>query len=154
MQPRILPNNAYGNLPPVQIKRNLQQGMDAIQEESSSMQAEPSQSPQASTNEEEDLGQIYSSQWIRHHFTMVVESAPVPVPKQYHDILKMDKKEQEQWNGIMKEEMKSLHERKAWDLVDLPKGCQPIKGRWYMLSNLMDARKLTSSLKDSLKSLE
>ena len=30
----------------------------------------------------------------------------------------------------MKEEMKSLHERKVWDLVDLPKGCQPIKGRW------------------------
>ena len=26
--------------------------------------------------------------------------------------------------------MKSLHERKIWDLVDLPKGRQPIKGRW------------------------
>ena len=26
--------------------------------------------------------------------------------------------------------MKSLYERKVWDLVDLPKGCQPIKGRW------------------------
>ena len=61
---------------------------------------------------------------------MAVESAPVPVPKQYHDILKMDKKEQEQWNGAMKKEMKSLHERKVWDLVDLPKGCQPIKRRW------------------------
>ena len=47
------------------------------------MQAEPSQSAQVPTNEEEDLGQMYSSQWIRHHFTMAVESAPVPVPKQY-----------------------------------------------------------------------
>ena len=94
------------------------------------MQAEPSQSVQVPTNEEEDLGQMQSSQWIRHHFTMAVESAPVSVPKQYCDILKMDKKEQKQWNGAMKEEMKSLHERKVWDLVDLPKGCQPIKGRW------------------------
>ena len=94
------------------------------------MQAEPSQSAQVPTNEEEDLGQMYSSQWIRHHFTMVVKSAPVTVPKQYHDILKMDKKEQEQWNNAMKEEMKSLHERKVWDLVDLPKGHQLIKEKW------------------------
>ena len=42
----------------------------------------------------------------------------------------MDKKEQEQWNSAIKEEMKSFHERKVWDLVDLPKDCQPIKGRW------------------------
>ena len=87
------------------------------------MQAEPSQSAQVSINEEEDLGQMYSSQWIRHHFTMVVESVPIPVPKQYCNILKMDKKEQEQWNDVMKEEIKFLHERKVWDLVDLPKGC-------------------------------
>ena len=31
------------------------------------MQAEPSQPAQLPTNEEEDLGQMYSSQWIRHH---------------------------------------------------------------------------------------
>ena len=73
---------------------------------------------------------MYSLQWIRHHFTMVVESAPVLVPKQYCNILKIDKKEQEQWNSAMKEEVKSLHERKVWGLIDLPKGCQPIKGRW------------------------
>ena len=94
------------------------------------MQAESLQPAQVPTSKEENLGQIYSSQWIKHHFTMVVESAPVPVPKQYCNILKMDKKEQEQWNGAMKEEMKSLHEKKVWDLVDLPKGHQPIKGRW------------------------
>ena len=81
VQPRILPDNAYGDLSPVQIKRNLQQEMDPIQEESFFMQAESLQSAQVPTNEEEDLGQMYSSQWIRHHFTMAVESAPIPVPK-------------------------------------------------------------------------
>ena len=65
----------------MQIKKNLQQGMDPIQEELSSMQAKLLQSSQVPTNEEEDLGQMYSSQWIRHHFTMAVESAPVSVPK-------------------------------------------------------------------------
>ena len=30
----------------------------------------------------------------------------------------------------MKEEINSLHERKVWDLVDLPKGRQTVKGRW------------------------
>ena len=32
--------------------------------------------------------------------------------------------------GAIKEKMKSLHNRRVWDLVDLSKGCQPIKGRW------------------------
>ena len=30
----------------------------------------------------------------------------------------------------MKEEIKSLHEKKVWDLIDLPKGHQTVKGRW------------------------
>ena len=30
----------------------------------------------------------------------------------------------------MKEEIKSLYERKVWDLIDLPKGCQTVKERW------------------------
>ena len=30
----------------------------------------------------------------------------------------------------MKEEIKSLHERKVWDLIDLSKGRQTVKGRW------------------------
>ena len=30
----------------------------------------------------------------------------------------------------MNDEIKSLHERKVWELVDLPKGCRTIKGRW------------------------
>ena len=30
----------------------------------------------------------------------------------------------------MKKKIKSLHEKKVWDLVDLPKGRQTIKGRW------------------------
>ena len=30
----------------------------------------------------------------------------------------------------MKEEIKSLNERKVWNLVNLPPGCTPVKGRW------------------------
>ena len=50
--------------------------------------------------------------------------------KHFKDILKMRKRDQEPWMIAMKEEIKSLHERKVWDLVDLPKDCQTIKGRW------------------------
>ena len=30
----------------------------------------------------------------------------------------------------MQEEMDSLQDRKVWDLVDLPPGHTPVKGRW------------------------
>ena len=41
----------------------------------------------------------------------------------------------------MKEEINSLHERKVWELVDLPKGCKPIKGRWVFALKLDGRRK-------------
>ena len=49
--------------------------------------------------------------------------------KHFKDILKMRKKDQKPWMTAMKEEIKSLHERKVWDLVDLSKGHQTVKGR-------------------------
>ena len=52
------------------------------------------------------------------------------LPKHYKDILKIKKEDQEPWMTAMKEEIKFLHERKVWDLVDLPKGHQTVKGRW------------------------
>ena len=51
------------------------------------------------------------------------------LPKHFKDILKMRKEDQEPWIIAMKEEIKSLHERKVWDLIDLSKGCQTVKGR-------------------------
>ena len=89
------------------------------------MQVEP-----CPTNEEEDLGQMYSSKWIRHHLSMAVESTNSPLPKQYRDVFKLSKEDQGLWKDAMKGEIKSLHERKVWELVDLPKGRHTIKGRW------------------------
>ena len=37
------------------------------------------------------------------------------LPKHFKDILKMRKEDQEPWMTAMKEEIKSLHERKVWD---------------------------------------
>ena len=62
--------------------------------------------------------------------TLAVDSSPNPLPKHYKDVLKLPKQEQELWTALMKEEIGSLHERKVWELVDLPKGCKAIKGRW------------------------
>ena len=72
---------------------------------------------------------MYSQQWIRHHLSMVVETLD-SLPKHFKDILKMRKEDQEPWMIAMKEEIKSLHERKVWDFVDLPKDRQTVKERW------------------------
>jgi hypothetical protein len=120
--PRIIPDSTYGDRPLIQIERDLR-GLAPIQEES--MQAEP-----RPTNKEDDIGQMYSSKWISYHLSMAVETTNAPLPKQYRDILKLSKENQGSWMSAMKDEIKSLHERKIWKLVDLPKGCQPVKGRW------------------------
>ena len=120
--PRFISNSTYGDRPPLQIERDLR-GLAPIQEES--MQVEP-----CPTNKEDDLGQMYSSKWIRHHLSMAVETTNSPLPKQYRDVLKLSKDDQELWKSAMNDEIKSLRERKVWELVDLPKGCRTIKGRW------------------------
>jgi len=81
------------------------------------------------TNEEDgDLGQMYSSKWMRQLFNMAVGSGSIP--KQFQDVLKLSKQEQNSWMIAMQEEMKSLSDRNVWMLVDLPKGRKPVKGRW------------------------
>ena len=82
------------------------------------------------TNEEDDLGQMYSSKWIHHHLSMAVESTNSPLPKQYRDVLKLSREDRGLWKSAMNDEIKLLHERKVWELVDLPKGHCTIKGRW------------------------
>ena len=109
--PRFLPDNTYGNRPPVEIERDL----------------EAQESPRP-TNEEDDLGTLYSVNFWRK---IIASAAPViNISQQYWDILKLPHTEQELWRKAMNEEIKSLSERKVWDLVALPPGRIPIKGRW------------------------
>ena len=122
---RVLPNNTYGDRPPIHIEHDLEWGLVSIQEEPITVE-QPAPTP---TNEEDNIGAMYSQQWIQHHLSMAVETLG-SLPKHYTDILKMRKEDQELWMIAMKEEIKSLHERKVWNLVDLPKGRQIIKGRW------------------------
>ena len=61
---RILPDNAYGNIPPIEIEWDLQQGLDTIQEER--MVVEPTLVKLLKqTNEEDDIGDMYSSKWMK-----------------------------------------------------------------------------------------
>jgi len=58
--PRILPDNAHGDRPAVEIKKDMTRGLDTIQEEPTIMM------DITPTNEEDgDLGQMYSSKWMR-----------------------------------------------------------------------------------------
>ena len=73
---------------------------------------------------------MYSSKWMQHHFTLAVNQGEWTIPKQYQDIAKLPWEQQKSWYDVTKDEMKSLHDRKVWDLVNLPKGWQPVKKRW------------------------
>ena len=90
----------------------------------------PAETVQRPTNELEDLEEMYSSKWMQHHFALALNQGEWNVLKQYQDIAKLPCKQQKSWYDAIKDEMKSLHDRKVWDLVDLPKGQQPVKGRW------------------------
>ena len=102
---QIIPDNTYGDRPPIQIEGDLQ-GLAPVQEESIHVEPRP-------TNKEDDIGQMYLSKWIRHHLSMAVESTNIPLPKQYRDILKLSKADQGLWKSAMNDEIKSLHERKV-----------------------------------------
>ena len=94
------------------------------------MVVEPPVEPPQPMNEDDDISGVYSSKWICHHMTWAIDSSPTPLPKHYKDVLKLSREDQELLPALMKEEIKSLYKRKVWELVDLPKGCKPIKGRW------------------------
>jgi hypothetical protein len=62
---------------------------------------------------------------------IIASAAPVVnIPKQYWDVMKLSQAEQKLWKIAMNDEIKSLMECKVWDLVALPLGHVPIKGRW------------------------
>ena len=101
--PRFLPDNTYGNRPPVEIERDLE-----------------TQESLRPTNEDDDLGTFYSANFWRK---IIASAAPViNIPQQYQDIFKLPYTEQELWRKAMNDEIKSLNERKVWDLVALPPG--------------------------------
>ena len=109
-----MPDNAYGNCPPVEIVRDLQQGGDLNWD-------------QKPTNEE-DLGDLYSVKFFNR---ILASTAPAfNIPKQYKDIAKLSADKQHQWRIAMQKEMDSLQDRKVWDLVNLPPGHTPVKGAW------------------------
>ena len=109
-----MPDNAYGNHPPIEIERDLQQGGDPNWD-------------QKPTNEE-DLGDLYSAKFFN---CILASAAPAfNIPKQYKDVAKLSADKQCQWRTAMQEEMDSLQDKKVWDLVDLLPGCTPVKGRW------------------------
>ena len=79
-------------------------------------------------NEEDDLGTLYSTTYQNR---IIAAAAPVvSMPTQYRDLIKLSSEEQKPWRGAMEEEIKSLDERNVWNLVNLPPGCTPVKGRW------------------------
>ena len=55
---RVLPNNTYGDRPPIHIECNLEQGLVSIQEEPITVK----QPAPTHTNEKDNIGAMYSQQ--------------------------------------------------------------------------------------------
>ena len=83
---RFLPDNTYGNQPPVKIERDLE--------------AQESPHPM---NEEDDLGMMYSTNFWRK----IIASAAlvINIPQQYQDILKLPHTEQKLRRTAMNDEI-------------------------------------------------
>ncbi|KIK13985.1 hypothetical protein PISMIDRAFT_17612 [Pisolithus microcarpus 441] len=50
--------------------------------------------------------------------------------EQYKDVLRLPKPEQTKWFDAMRDELKSIEERKVWTLVNPPSGRKLVKSRW------------------------
>ena len=124
--PRFISDNAYGEQPPIAIERDIREGLEPIQED----EPQTVEEDIIPTNQQDDINDMYSNAWFRSHMSNTVETADCIVPKQYQDFLKWSQDDQKDWQIAMQEEIKSLRNRKVWDVVDLPEGCIPIKGRW------------------------
>ena len=49
----------------------------------------PAETAQRPTNESEDLGEMYSSKLMQHHFALAVNQGEWTISKQYQDIAKL-----------------------------------------------------------------
>ena len=119
--PRSMPDNGYGNHPPVEIERDLQQGGDPNQD-------------QKLTNEE-DLGDLYSAKFFNH---ILASAAPAfNIPKQYKDVAKLSADEQHQWRIAMQEKWIPCKIEKSgtWSIYHLVTHLS--KGDGFMLSKAM-----------------
>ena len=66
---RVLPNNTYGDRPSIHIKHDLEWGLVTIQEEPITVEWPTL----TSMNEKDDIGTMYSQQWIQYHPFMAVK---------------------------------------------------------------------------------
>jgi Reverse transcriptase (RNA-dependent DNA polymerase) len=57
-------------------------------------------------------------------------SSPTSVREwSFHDILKLPKKEQEEWKNACRDKLKALKRQEVFKITDLPKSCKIIKNR-------------------------
>ena len=62
---------------------------------------------------------------MAHHYVYMTRVAEVHEPESYGEAAK-----DANWRAAMEEEMNTLAENETWDLVDAPKGVNPIGCRW------------------------
>ena len=98
-RPRFIPDSVYGDRPPLAIERDIQEGLDLIQEDEP--QPQRVEEDIVPTNQQDDINDMYSNAWFRSHMSNAVEAADRIVPKQYRDFLKLSRDDQKDWQKAM-----------------------------------------------------
>ena len=158
IKPVIQKDLIYGNQTPTQIEQQIrteqdfvrkvlrqgyQEQPDPIPLQSPDPRSENRDIPILGNSSEEESNRMaekveLSSSFISELLAHTIESSDVP--KFFHDIKKMPKEDQKDWEKACDNEMKSLADRKVWKLVDLPAGRKTVKCRWVFAAK-SDGRK-------------
>ena len=136
-QPRE--GDIYGDRNPVDRQRmstrdwqNLQRGDPAP----SSAQPDPTDSSQLSDRLLTRMAQEGGVSLINFLLQKAIpHEGDIPNPTKvkewsFRDILRLPKKEQEEWKAACKEELEALRKREVFEITDLPKGRKIIRNRW------------------------
>ena len=73
----------YSDQPLVAIKRDIREGLEPIQEDKPQLIAV--EEDIVSTNQQDDINDMYSNAWFHSHMSNAVETTDCIVPKQFQD---------------------------------------------------------------------
>ena len=110
--------NLYGTKTPAQVEREINEHRDEVQQ---ILHPEMFMDVHDEDFHMEDLEKQtkeQSASFVNMLLSYAVDASGTP--KQYSDVLKMNQEEQKGWWIAMNEQIKSLKERKVYELVDLP----------------------------------
>ncbi|KIK18519.1 hypothetical protein PISMIDRAFT_14301 [Pisolithus microcarpus 441] len=110
--------------------QDLQSHQDAERIRQETSLPPPSNEDQPSAGPSRFPGALKETSKEEMSFAQILSARVKQAPEQYRDVLRLPKPEQTKWFDAMRDELKSIEERKVWTLVKPPSGRKLVKSRW------------------------